>query len=75
MFKKGNILNLADNKNYVVVDKFDNDNKTYVYLVDMDDNTNIIYGRLENDEIVTISDADELEKVIQIVYNDLKNKE
>ena len=74
MFEKGNILTLADNNEYSVVDSFIYNNMTYVYLVDINDNTNIIYGKLENNEIVELSDADELEQVIKIVnYHVHKN--
>ena len=36
--------------------------------MDINNNANIIYGKLENDEIVEISEAEELEKVIKLVY-------
>jgi hypothetical protein len=68
MFETGNILTLADDNEYSVVDQFNDNGINYVYLVDINNNTNIIYGKLENDEIVEISDADELEKIIKIVY-------
>lgn len=71
MFEKGNILTLADDNEYSVVDKFDDNGITYVYLVDINNNANIIYGKLEIDEIVEISDADELEKVIKIIYDNI----
>lgn len=76
MFGKGTILTLADNNEYCVVDQFVDNNKNYIYLVDINDNSNIIYGKLEDDEIVEILDAEELEKVIKIVYNNThSNKE
>lgn len=71
MFEKGNILTLADNNEYSVVDIFNDNNIIYVYLVDINNNTNIIYGKLENDEIVELTDANELEKVIKIVNENL----
>ena len=67
MFDKNSILTLEDDNEYAVVDKYDNNGITYVYLVDLNNNSNVIYGKVENDEIVEISDADELEKVIQQV--------
>ncbi len=76
MFEKGNILTLADDNEYSVVDQFNDNGINYVYLVDINNTSNIIYGKLENDEIVEISDAEELEKVIKIVYNNTHgNKE
>ncbi len=68
MFEIGNILTLADDNEYSVVDQFNDSGINYVYLVDINNTANIIYGKLENDEIVEISDAEELEKVIKLVY-------
>lgn len=68
MFEIGNILTLADDNEYSVVDQFNDSGINYVYLVDINNNANIIYGKLENDEIVKISEAEELEKVIKLVY-------
>ena len=66
MFEIGNILTLADDNEYSVVDKFNDNGIIYVFLVDINNNSNIIYGKLENDEIVELSD--ELEKIIKLVY-------
>lgn len=74
MFEKGNILRLADNNEYSVVDKFNYEGKIYVYLVDINDYSNIIYGKLEDDEICELSNADELEKIIKIVNDNLHSK-
>ena len=68
MFEIGNILTLADDNEYSVVDQFNDSGINYVYLVDINNNANIIYGKLENDEIVEISEAEELENVIKLVY-------
>lgn len=68
MFGIGNTLTLADDNEYSVVDQFDSNGINYVYLVDINNNSNIIYGKLENDEIIELSDAEELEKVIKLVY-------
>lgn len=73
MFEKGNILTLADDNEYSVVDQFNDNGKVYVYLVDINNNSNIIYGKLENDEIVELEDSDELERVIKIVNDNLHN--
>ena len=52
MFEKGSIITLADDNEYSVVDKFVDNNFIYVYLVDLNSFGNIIYGKLESDEIV-----------------------
>ena len=71
MIEKGNILTLADNNEYSVVDKFNDGSIIYLYLVDINNNGNIMYAKLENDEVVELSDVDELEKVIKIVNDNL----
>lgn len=71
MFNMGDIITLADNNKYTVVDKFDDSDNTYVYLVDINNVSNIIYGKVEDDEIVTLTDPDELEKVVLRVYSDI----
>ncbi len=73
MFEKGNILTLADDNEYSVVDQFNDNGNIYVYLVDINNNANIIYGKLENDEIVELDDLDELERIIKIVNSNLHN--
>lgn len=73
MFEKGNILTLADDNEYSVVDQFNDNGNVYVYLVDINNNANIIYGKLENDEIVELEDPDELERIIKIVNSNLHN--
>lgn len=73
MFEKGNILTLSDDNEYSIVDKFYDNGIIYVYLIDINNNTNIIYGKLENDEIVELNNPEELEKVIKIVSDNLHN--
>ena len=73
MFEKGTILTLADDNEYAVVDKYNENSIIYVYLVDIYNNSNIIYGKLENDEIVELTDPYELEKVIKQVNINLHN--
>ncbi len=71
MFEKGNILTLSDDNEYSVVDKFIDNNITYVYLVDINNITSVIYAKLDNNKIVELNDPDELEKVIKIVSDNL----
>ncbi len=73
MFERESVLTLSDGNEYVVVDKYIDDANTYVYLVDMNKHDNVLFGKLENDEIVEITDPDELEKVIKRVNDNLHN--
>lgn len=49
------ILTLSDKNEYVIVSKADYDNKTYLYLVDINDNKNIKFGYIDSDEIVIVN--------------------
>ena len=71
MIEKGNLITLEDDKEYAVADTFDENDTKYIYLVDINDNTNILFGKVENDEIVTLTDPNELEMVIKKVNDHL----
>lgn len=73
MLEKGNTLVLADDNEYAIVDKYVDNGTTYVYLVDINNTSNFIYGKLENDEITVINNPDELDKVIKQVSDNLHN--
>ena len=74
MFDKNGTITLSDDNEYAIVDQFNEMGTNYIYLVDINDNSNILYGKLENDEIVEITDVDELEKVIKLINAHLHNQ-
>ena len=74
MFRKGEIIKTSDSNEYGVVDKFDYNNITYVYLVDINNHSNILIGKLENDEIVELTNPNELEKIINKIYENIYQK-
>ena len=71
MFKVGTVLNLDDGKDYAVVTNINFQNKIYIYLIDINDNTNMMFCELENDELVAVKDI-ELIKQLSLLYNLLK---
>lgn len=71
MIKKGDILTLSDNNEYTVVDILNANNNTYVYLVDINNVVNFIYGKVENDEITEIEDSNELEFVVNAINDNM----
>ena len=73
MIELGSIITLSDDNEYTVVDKYNDNNIDYIYLVDINNNSNIIYGKIENNEVVEVNDPDELEKMIKQVYVDTHN--
>ena len=69
--EKNEIYTLDDNKDYLVVDAFEMDNNNYVYLVDIDENSNIICGKLVDNHLDVILDEEELKKFIKRVSEDI----
>ena len=57
------ILTLSDKNEYVIVSKADYDNKTYLYLVDINDNKNIKFGYIDSDDRVIVN-KDKLSDVL-----------
>lgn len=74
MIEIGNILTLENNIEYAVVDLYDEESKTYIYLVDLNDHKNVMFAKVEEDEIVEITDPNELEKVIKAVNEHLSEQ-
>ena len=50
------ILTLSDKNKYVVVSKAFYENRDYLYLMDINNNTNIKFCYLDNDELVESED-------------------
>ncbi len=48
------ILTLEDKKDYIIVSKVDYDNKTYLCLVDINDNKNVKFCYLNNDRLIMV---------------------
>lgn len=67
MLEKGKLITLSDDNKYAVVDYFEMDNHQIIYLIDINNPSNILYGTVENDEIHEINDAELLEKVVKTI--------
>ena len=74
MLDNEKLLVLEDNNKYAIVDQFMEGETHYIYLVDINNNANILYGKIENGDVVVLNDADELEKVIKLVNEHLHKK-
>ena len=61
-------LILSDNNEYVVASKTDYNDNTYLYLVDINNNTNIKFCRLDNDRVIEIKDEKLLKKLAPLFY-------
>lgn len=64
MINKSDVLTLEDGKKYTVIDIFDENNTKYIYLIDINKRTNMIFGKVEGEDIVIITDPNELKKVV-----------
>lgn len=58
------VVLLDDNKKYVIIEKLNHDNHTYVYLAELGNATNYIIGELENDIITDVEDQRLLKELI-----------
>ena len=61
---KDYILTLDDNKKYAMVNMLNFNEKTYVYLAELDDFNNYIIGEILNDEIIQVEDQNLLGQLI-----------
>lgn len=58
------ILTLDDKNDYVVVSKINYENKTYYYLVDINNNENLKFCYEDNNELVEIEDKELTTKLL-----------
>ena len=72
MIDKNDIITF-NNSEYLVISKVEYENLTYLYLVDIIDNTNIKFVSVDNDEVVIVTDNDLLNKLFKLIINDLKS--
>ncbi len=65
------VLTLSDNNNYVVASIADYDNKTYLCLVDINNNDNKKFCYLNKDEVIIIEQEDMNEIVLLKLMNNI----
>ena len=72
MLSQGEILTLNDNKKYTVVSSTIMDDINYVYLVDQDDYTNLMFCKYDNNNgLEEVADEALLEKLMIIFGKDI----
>jgi len=65
------VISLSDDKEYIVAGKILHHDKTYVCLVEFNNQTNIRYGYLDKDEIVFLK-KDNIDQIILLkLINDM----
>ena len=70
------IITLNDNNKYVVASKVNYESSKYVYLVDINDNTNMKFAEIEKDnslsELDSLKDEELIKQLIPLFYNNSK---
>lgn len=73
MFDIGTVLDLDDNNSYTVISSVKYNNKEYLYLVDLNDNSNMMFvEKLEND-LIPINDTNLLKNLILLMNDEINN--
>ena len=73
MLEQGEILTLNDNKKYVVVSSQVLNDENYVYLIDQDDYTNLMFCKYDNNNgLEEVIDQDLIEKLMLLFQKDIR---
>ena len=71
------IITLSDKNKYVVASKISYNNSKYVYLVDINDNTNVKFAEIEENNLLSeldnVIDEELLNQLIPLFYNNAIN--
>lgn len=68
------IVTLDDNNEYVVVSKTNYENKTYYYLIDKNNNTNIKFCYEDAGDLVEFDDKELATKLLPLFLKEMKNE-
>ena len=66
------IIALKNGLKFVVLDKISYEGNRYLYLASYDDDTNIIFAKLNDKLIEPIEDGNLIVKLLQVVEKDIK---
>lgn len=66
------LVTLDDNKQYVVVSKTDLEHKKYYYLVDMNNNENVLFCYEDDDNLVQLDDENLIIKLLPLFLKEAK---
>ena len=67
------ILTLDDDNKYVVVSKVYYEGKDYLYLVDINNNKNLKFCYVDNDDVVEINDKELNTKLLPLFFDKVKD--
>ncbi len=67
------ILTLDDDNKYVVVSKVYFEGKDFLYLVDINNNANLKFCYVDNDELVESNDKELNTKLLPLFFDEIKD--
>ena len=67
------ILTLDDDNKYVVVSKVYFEGKDFLYLVDVNNNANLKFCYVDNDELVESNDKELNTKLLPLFFDEIKD--
>lgn len=68
------VLTLDDKNDYVVISKIIYENKTYYYLVDNNDNSNLKFCYEKNDSLVELEDKELTTKLLPLFLKNIEKE-
>lgn len=68
--ENGEVITLDDNKDYIVLKQLINENVNYVYLVTAQKPIEVLVAKLNDMDLIPITDDFELKKVIELFKKD-----
>ena len=73
MYNIGTVLYLSDNCSYAVISNIIYEEKEYLYLVDINDNSNMIFALKNNDTLEIVHDTSLINKLILEMNKQVNN--
>lgn len=73
MFDIGTVFDLDDNNSYTVISSVKYNNKEYLYLVDLNDNSNMMFVEKLENELIPINDTNLLKNLILLMNDEINN--
>ena len=71
--EKGQVIELENSQKYAIADNINLDNKNYIYLVNLDNNSDICFAEYNSEKIIFVNDDNLYGRLIVEVYKNQKN--
>lgn len=71
MLEFGDIITLENGKKYLVTGTCKYNEKNYVYLVNTKEQTNVVLGIVENDDLQEVTDEEEFKQVMPLILDNV----